>query len=127
MRQGGQPAGQLSDPSPVSGAHSVAIGVGLTAAVAGSTASFIVHGCDRAGRPILPMGLLASVLVVDVRGPGTTSHRFESLGDGSVRVWYTAPISGSYKMKIGIRNASEPRIEPFPGSPYHVRLPEVQL
>ena len=106
MRQGGTPSSAVSSKNPVSGMHSVAIGSGLSNAVAGSSANFLVHGCDVQGRPILPMGLLASVLVVDVRGPGKMDGdrvRVESMADGSARVWYTPPVSGTYRLKLAIK------------------------
>ncbi|KOO23122.1 hypothetical protein Ctob_010810 [Chrysochromulina tobinii] len=70
---------------------STTIGEGLCSAVAGKGACFIVYGTDTEGRPVLSVGYLASVLVVSLIGPAQVdSQRFESLTDGSVRVWYTA-------------------------------------
>ena len=126
MRQGGQPSGAHTSKNPVSGLHSVAVGSGLTSAIAGSSAHFMVHGCDHAGRPILPMGLLASVLVVDIRGPGKVDGervRVESMADGTARVWYTPPVSGTYRLKLAIKETlGTARLEALPGSPYIIEV-----
>lgn len=112
-RQGGIPKEAL-----VSGRHSVAMGEGLTSATVGSASFFDVHGCDRASRPVLFVGLLSSVLVVQIVGPTTVSHKIEPLADGSVRVWYTPGVSGRYTLRISVRvSAGSTRIEPLPGFP----------
>jgi len=122
-RQGGIGWGVL-----VSGKHSAAIGSGLHTAVAGSATAFIVHGYDRVGRPILPVGLLASVLDVKFSGPSKVEHKCESQPDGSVRVWYTPPVSGSYSLRVGVRASIEAtRIEPIAGSPFALEVSAAKM
>ena len=111
----------------ISGTNSVAVGGGIEAAVAGSPATFVVHGADTDGRPVLTVGWLSTVLVVGLQGPCAVSHKFESLSDGAVRVWYTPVVSGKYLLKVGVRRGGgggsgggAARVEPIVGSPFAV-------
>ena len=107
----------------VSGRHSIAMGEGLTNATVGTAASFTVHGSDRTSRPILPVGLLSSVLVVQIVGPTTVRHKVEPLKDGSVRIWFTAEVSGRYTLRVGVRvGGGTARIEPIAGSPFTLEV-----
>jgi hypothetical protein len=108
----------------VSGIRSTAVGQGLKHAQCGVEASFIVYGADRSGRPVLPVGLLESVIVVSLAGPSQIAHELESLTDGSVRVTYAAAISGRYLLRVGVRAVSGAgtRIEPLPGSPFKLDI-----
>ena len=96
----------------ISGRHSVATGEALSSAVVGAASSFDVHGCDRASRPVLVVGLLSSVLVVQIVGPTVVEHKLEPLADGSVRVWYTPGVSGRYALRLAVRmHAGSTRID----------------
>ena len=107
----------------VSAKLSTTIGEGLCSAVAGKGACFIVYGTDTEGRPVLSVGYLASVLVVSLIGPAQVdSQRFESLTDGSVRVWYTAKVSGRYSLRVGVRSPRSTVVEALPGSPFIVEV-----
>ena len=90
------------------------MGDGLSMALAGSVASFVVQGCTASGHPVIEAGLLAPVLAVKIAGSGACSHSLESLADGTVRVWYTPSVSGRYTLRVTIHS------EPIPGSPFEV-------
>ena len=94
--------------------QSTAMGDGLSMALAGSAASFIVQGCSASGHPVIEAGLLAPLLAVKIAGSGACTHSMESQLDGTVRVWYTPSVSGRYVLRVTIRS------EPIPGSPFEV-------
>ena len=103
----------------VCGKQSSATGAGLSTATAGVTAQFLVFGYDRSGRPVLPVGLLSSLIEIKFNGAGNVTHKIEPLGDGSVRVWYTTEVSGKYTLKVGVRShAGAIKVEPISGSPF---------
>ena len=108
----------------VSARHSTAVGHGLSTADVGVGASFVVYGADQAGRPVLSVGLLSTILAVNLAGPGHATHRFESLTDGSVRVWYTPSVSGKYLLRVGVRTVKNgtSRIAALPSSPFTVQV-----
>ena len=65
--------------------------------------------------------MVASVLIINLSGPGHTTYRLESLTDGSVRVRYMAQVSGNYQMRVGVRTTKgSARIAPLPGSPFTI-------
>ena len=59
----------------VCGKQSSATGAGLSTATAGVTAQFLVFGYDRSGRPVLPVGLLSSLIEIKFNGAGNVTQR----------------------------------------------------
>ena len=117
MQQQQPPQQLFPSQQTVSAKYTSAIGTGLEAGNVGKAASFVVHGCDSTARPVIEIGLLASILDVAIHGPSTIKPRLESLANGTVRVWYTPEVSGKYSVALRLRGDPR-RLEPLPGSPF---------
>ena len=103
--------------------HTAAVGAGLSSALCGKATSFTVHGYDDSERPIIAVGLLASVLDVSIKGPSAIKPQMEPLANGSVRVWLKAEVSGNYKIHLKLREATQPHLKPLLGSPFPLGSP----